>query len=191
MDTRGHGRSPLVSRDFSYDKFANDVVGLLDYLEIATVSIVGWSDGAITGLQLAMMHADRVSKLFAFGANSTVNGLKRESSQTGVFASYLARCKTEYRQLSPHPEKWPQLLEGLRVMWRTEPRFTKQRLASLKVLTAIADGDHDEIIKPDHTKSIASEIPGAQLVILPEVSHFAMLQSPAKFNKAIIEFLVA
>jgi pimeloyl-ACP methyl ester carboxylesterase len=178
-----------MSRNFSYKTFAEDVAGLLDFLQIPIVSIVGWSDGAITGLQLAMMQPDRVSKLFAFGANSSVNGLKKD--QTGIFASFVKRCQTEYKQLSPAPEKWSQLVDGLRVMWRTEPNFTKQKLETLKVPTAISDGDHDEIIKLEHTKRMASEIPNAQLVIQHEVSHFAMLQNPSQFNKAVIDFLTA
>ena len=187
MDTRGHGRSPVMSRGFGYWKFAEDAAGLLDFLQIPAVAIVGWSDGAVTGLQLALMQPDRVSKLFAFGANSSAAGLKRD--RTGVFASFVARCQTEYRQLSPSPEKWSQLMGGLRGMWRTQPNFTKEQLRSLKVATAISDGDHDEIIKLDHTRMIASEIPGAQLVIQPGVSHFAMLQNPDQFNKAVIDFL--
>ena len=178
-----------MSRDFGYKKFAEDAAGLLDFLQIPAVSIVGWSDGAITGLQLALMQPDRVSKLFAFGANSSVAGLKRD--QTGVFASFVERCKAEYRQLSPSPGKWSQLVGGLRDMWRTQPDFTRQQLSSLKVATTISDGDHDEIIKSEHTKRIANEIPGAQLVIQHEVSHFAMLQNPGQFNKAVIDFLAA
>ena len=68
MDTRGHGRSARDVRSFSYGLFAEDAAGLLDFLKIPQVSIVGWSDGAVTGLQLAMKRPDRVSKLFAFGA---------------------------------------------------------------------------------------------------------------------------
>jgi pimeloyl-ACP methyl ester carboxylesterase len=189
MDTRGHGRSPILSREFSYQKFAEDAASLLDHLQIHSVSIVGWSDGAITGLQLAMSRPDRVSKLFAFGANGTVDGLKRD--QTGMVASFIKRCQSEYKQLSPTPEKWWQLVAGLRGMWRAEPNFTRQKLQSLKVPITISDGDHDEIIKLEHTKRIASEIPGARLEILQGVSHFAMLQNPAQFNKAVIDFLTA
>jgi pimeloyl-ACP methyl ester carboxylesterase len=130
-----------------------------------------------------------VSKLFAFGANSSVDGLKKD--QTGVFASFVKRCQSEYKQLSPSPEKWSQLMGGLRAMWRMEPNFTKQKLASLEVPTTISDGDHDEIIKLEHTKRMASEIPRAQLVIQHQVSHFAMLQNPSQFNKAVIDFLTA
>ena len=61
----------------------------------------------------------------------------------------------------------------------------------MKVPTAIADGEYDEIIKRDHTERMARIIPSARLVILPEVSHFAMLQNPVQFNKSVIEFLTA
>jgi pimeloyl-ACP methyl ester carboxylesterase len=74
-------------------------------------------------------------------------------------------------------------------MWRTEPNFTKQKLATVKIPTTVSDGEYDEIIKLDHTKELARAIPGARLAIQPEVSHFAMLQNAAQFNKALVDFL--
>jgi pimeloyl-ACP methyl ester carboxylesterase len=188
MDTRGHGRSPVTSNTFSYEVFAKDVVSLLDYLEIASAAIVAWSDGAITGIQLALAHPDRLSKLFAFGANATPEGLKAGGAKTGAFASFVSRCKKEYLALSPHPERWPELQRGLRIMWRTEPNFTKLQLATITMPITIADGEYDEIIKPEHTRQIAAGIKGSRLVILPNVSHFAMLQNPAQFTGAANNF---
>lgn len=191
MDTRGHGRSPLTFRSFSYSMFAQDVMGLLDFLDISKASIVGWSDGGITGLQLAVATPNRVSKLFAFGANSSLDGLKPDGGRSRVFAKFITRCKTEYAALSPHPEKWPQLTNGLRLMWQTEPNFTAGNLRTVRMPTAISDGEHDEIIKRSHTERLASAIPGARLVIQPAVSHFAMLQNPTQFNRALSDFLTA
>jgi pimeloyl-ACP methyl ester carboxylesterase len=161
----------------------------MDFLEIPVASIIGWSDGAITGLQLAMTWPGRVSRLFAFGTNSSVYGLRTNGSRSPVFSSYIARCKIEYALLSPRPDRWSNLVNGLRNMWRSEPNFTKQKLATIKVPTTICDGEYDEIIRRKHTNEIAAEIKGARLVILTNVSHFAMLQNPAQFNQAIIEFL--
>jgi pimeloyl-ACP methyl ester carboxylesterase len=189
MDTRGHGRSPVTSHVFSYGQFAEDVVELLDFLQIPKVAVVGWSDGAIIGLQLAMTKPERVSRLFAFGANSSLDGLKANGARSPVFASFSARCRIEYAVLSSYPERWGQLVEGLRVMWRTEPNFTKQKLAAVNLPTTISDGEYDEIIKRDHTEMMAHAIRDARLVIQPGVSHFAMLQNPAQFNDALMEFL--
>jgi pimeloyl-ACP methyl ester carboxylesterase len=82
-------------------------------------------------------------------------------------------------------------VDGLRVMWRTEPNFTRQNLAAVKTPTIISDGEFDEILKREHTKRMASAIPGAKLVIQPRVSHFAMLQNPAQFNNVLSDFLKA
>ena len=189
MDTRGHGRSPVMSRAFGYRIFADDAAALLDHLAIPSAAIVGWSDGAVTGLQLAMTRPARVTKLFAFGGNSTPDGMIAGGARARVFAAYAERCRGEYAKLSAHPERWGQLLEGLRPMWRNEPRFSARQMASVQAPTAIADGEHDEIIRRDHTALMARQIPGAQLVILPQVSHFAMLQDPAGFHRAIAAFL--
>ncbi len=191
MDTRGHGRSAMTSPSFSYGLFAEDAAGLLDFLKISQVSIVGWSDGAVTGLQLAMRRPERVSKLFAFGANSSADGLKPNGARSSVFMNYAGRCRAEYAVLSPRPERWPQLLNGLRIMWRTEPNFSTRDLAAVKAATTISDGEHDEIIKRDHTEKMSLAIPRARLVMLPGVSHFAMLQNPGQFNRALTAFLAA
>lgn len=189
MDTRGHGRSPLTSSALGYDLFAEDVVSLLDFLKIPAVSIVGWSDGAITGLQLAMTRPNRVSRLFAFGANSSIDGLKANGARSRVFTMFAERCKNEYALLSPYPNRWPELVNDLRLMWRREPNFSEQDLAAIKVPTTISDGEFDEIVKRDHAVRLALAIPGARLEILPAVSHFAMLQNPTQFNAAVMEFL--
>jgi pimeloyl-ACP methyl ester carboxylesterase len=191
MDTRGHGRSAVTSPKFGFSVFADDTAALLGVLGIAQVAIVGWSDGAITGLQLAMTRPGLVSKLFAFGANSSVGGLKAGGARTPVFASYAARCAREYAQLSPHPERWSELTGGLGVMWRSQPNFAKRQLAAITAPTVISDGEYDEIIKREHTEQIARDIPKARLMILPAVSHFAMLQNPSQFNRALSEFLSA
>lgn len=189
MDTRGHGRSPVTSAAFGYRLFADDVAALLDHLAIAKASLVGWSDGAITGLQLAMTRPDKVSRVFAFGANSTLDGLKPNGARSPVFVAYAQRCRAEYLQLSPRPERWPQLVDGLRAMWRSQPSFSEEKLAGIKAPTAVSDGEYDEIIKREHTEAMSRLIPGARLVMLSKVSHFAMLQNPAQFNEALLDFL--
>jgi pimeloyl-ACP methyl ester carboxylesterase len=76
MDSRGHGRSTRDSRPFGYDLMADDVVALMDVLKVPKADIVGWSDGAILGLDLAMRHPGRVGKIFAFAANTVTSGVK-------------------------------------------------------------------------------------------------------------------
>lgn len=185
MDTRGHGRSPVASDRYGFSVFATDVEALLDHLGIRQTAVVGWSDGGITGLQLAMKPSSRVSRLFAFGANANPAGLIPGGSKKPAFATYAAQCKASY----PDPKRWPELVSGLGAMWRREPNFSRQQLAAIKVPTTVAFADHDEIIKAEHATFIADAIPGSRLAPLTNVSHFAMLQDPAAFDRALDSFL--
>jgi pimeloyl-ACP methyl ester carboxylesterase len=188
MDSRGHGRSTNDS-PLTYDLMAQDVLGLLDELKISKVYLVGWSDGGIIGLDLAMTHPNRLAGLFAFGTNADVSGLKDGAGTTPVFGAYLARTAQEYHMLSPTPQQWQRFTAAVTKMWETLPAFTRSDLASIKVPTIIADGEFDEGIKRAHEEYMAQAIPGARLIILPNVSHFAMLQDPHAFNAAVLRFL--
>jgi len=74
-------------------------------------------------------------------------------------------------------------------MWGTLPQITAAELRTIRVPTIVADGEYDEFIKPEHTRYIAAQIPGARLVIIPNTSHFAMIQDPQAFGAAVLEFL--
>jgi pimeloyl-ACP methyl ester carboxylesterase len=189
MDSRGHGRSTRTDVPYTYHLMAEDVIGLLDTLKIQRVSLVGWSDGGCIGFDLALNHPERLARLFAFGANADASGVKDDVDKNPLFGAYLQRVRDEYRALSPSPSGWDSFNAAVNKMWQTLPAFTAAQLRSFKVPTTIADGEYDEAIKPEHDRYLAASIPGAKLVILPNVSHFAMLQNPDEFNRAVLTFL--
>src|SRR5260370_6584916 len=76
MDSRGHGRSTRDARPYGYDLMADDVAALMDSLKIAKADIVGGSDGAIPGIDLAMRPKQRVGEDSAFEANTGSPGVK-------------------------------------------------------------------------------------------------------------------
>ena len=189
MDSRGHGRSTRDARPYGYDLMADDVVGLLDTLHIQKADVVGWSDGAILGLDLAQRHPDRVGRIFAFAANTVTSGVQDNVDKNPTFARYIARAGREYAKLSAKPKDYDAFVAQISKMWATEPNWTDAQLKAIRSPVLVVDGDHDEAIKREHTEYIAATIPGAGLLILPNVSHFAFLQDPALFNDAILNFL--
>jgi pimeloyl-ACP methyl ester carboxylesterase len=188
MDSRGHGRSSRDARPYGYDLMADDVVGLMDYLKIDTAALVGWSDGAIIGLDIALRHPERLTKLFAFAANSDPSAVK-DVEHDPVFGAFIARARKEYETLSPTPKEYDAFLNQIEKMWDSEPHWTAQTLRTIKVPTWIVDADHDEAIKRDNTLFMADNIPGSGLLIQPQVSHFSFLQDPAQFNGDVLHFL--
>ena len=188
MDSRGHGRSTRNGQPYGYELMASDVIGLMDYLKIRKVAIVGWSDGAILGLEIAIDHPERLTKLFAFAANSDPSGVQ-DIARSAVFNAYIARAATEYRQISPTPDQYPTFLQQISKMWETQPHITVEQLRRITVPTWIVDGDHDEAIKRENTEFMASQIPNSGLLLQPQVSHFSFLQDPMQFNTDVLHFL--
>ena len=189
MDSRGHGHSTRDGRAYGYDLMADDVVALMDTLKIAKADIVGWSDGAILGIDLAMRHKERVGKVFAFAANTMTSGVKDAVEQNPTFAAYIKRAGQEYAARSATPGQYDAFVEQISKMWAEQPNWTDAQLAAISAPVLVVDGDHDEAIKREHTEYMAATIPHAGLLLLPAVSHFAFLQDPALFNFAVLHFL--
>lgn len=190
-DSRGHGRSSRDDRPFGYDLMADDYLALLDFLKIDKVALVGWSDGGIIGLDIAMKHPERLTKLVAQAANFTVDGVDPEVANNATFNAYIERMGKDYARLSPTPDEYKSFVDQIGKMWASEPNWTKEQLGTIKVPTLIMVGDHDEAIKRKHTEELAKAIPGAKLVILKDASHFAMLQDPEDYDKAVMDFIDA
>ena len=190
-DSRGHGRSTRNAEPFGYDLMASDYVALLDHLKVDKTALVGWSDGGIIGIDIAMNHPERLTSLFAHAANVTTAGVYDNFTKTATFMIYKDRCQKDYKRLSKTPAGFTKFYDDMFEMWGTQPNWKKEDLENISVPTAIVLGDHDEAVKLDHTKDIASAIPGAKLVILPDVGHFALLQDPAGYNKAVRDFIDA
>ncbi len=189
MDSRGHGKTTRDARPYGYDLMADDVVGLMDNLEIPKADIVGWSDGGILGLDLAIRHRDRVGKVFAFAANTVPSGVKDGVEKNPTFAAFIKRAGDEYHTHSSTPAQYDAFVEQISKMWAEQPNWTDAQLRLIDTPVLIVDGDHDEAIKREHTEYIAATIPHAGLLLLPNASHFAFLQDPAQFNFAILHFL--
>lgn len=188
-DSRGHGRSTRSAEPYSYGLMASDVIALMDFLHIQRAAIVGWSDGAIIGLDIAIHHPARLTKLFAFAANYNPAGVRSDIGSSTTFNAFIARCGQDYRRLSPTPGQYRQFLDAIQKMWATEPNYSQAQLRSIRVPVIIADGDHDEAINRGQTEQMAALIPGAGLLIQPGVSHFSMLQDPQQFNEDVLHFL--
>jgi pimeloyl-ACP methyl ester carboxylesterase len=190
IDSRGHGRSTWDGAPLHYEAMAGDVLAVMDALHLKRSAVVGWSDGAIVGLILAMKAPDRVSRIYAFGANMDLVGL----NITGAFAPTVGPSgelmKRIYQRISPTPDNWDAFSGAVLEMQLREPNYSADDLARIRVKRiAIADGEHEEFITRTHTDYLAATIRGAKLMILPNVSHFAPLQDPNGFNASMVGFL--
>ena len=187
-DSRGHGRSSDAEVPLSYALLADDMLGLADRLGLDRFDVVGWSDGGIIGLDLAMRHPDRVGRVVAIGANYDSEGLSDElwSHIDGL----MADARRFYRLVAPVPSRWPILRDKVVAMWRTEPHYTASDLARIVAPTLLIVGEFDDI-KQEHTDRLTGAISGARQLIVKGATHMAPIEQSAAVNAAIREFLDA
>lgn len=190
-DSRGHGRSTRGDQPLSYDLMAADYLALLDHLKIDKCALAGWSDGGVIGLDIAINHPERLSRLYVQGAHADAGAVSSSAFLSWNFATFFARAWRDYIRLSSTPWRFPLLVAELNGMWGREPHWTAAQLAGIRVPTTIATADHDRTIKRRHTDYMAATIPGAKLVVLRDVDHFALLQDPDGFNRSLLDFLRA
>ena len=188
IDSRGHGRSTRDARPYSYELMASDVSAVMDILNLDKPALIGWSDGACTALVLASQAPIRVAGVFFFACNMDPSGTKEIE-----FGPTIQRCFSrhvkDYKQLSPTPNQFDEFSEAVGLMQRTQPNYSVDDLAQIRVPVAIVQSEHDEFIKHEHAEYLARSIPNAQYIFLPGVSHFAPLQRPDYFNDAMLRFV--
>ena len=185
LDLRGHGRSTRSDKPLSYRLLADDVMKLMQKLHLGASTVVGWGDGAVIGLDLAMRHPGRLKELVAFGVSYDVAGQQPGVDQTPTFIEYVHKTGIDYERLAPPPQDFDVVFKQMEQLWTAEPHYTAEQLRSIKVPTAILAAEYDEWVRFEHAQEAAALIPNAQFVLLSDVSHFAPWQAPKKFNDAL------
>lgn len=180
VDTRGQGKSGDDGKMYSYDQFASDMNALLDYLHIDSAHIVGWSDGGNTGLIMAMKYPAKVKKLVTMGANVFIDDTVVEK---WVFKELDHQLKELKNDTTSRANNRRRLIN----MLLTEPRHSFDDLNTIHCPVLVVAGEKD-VIKPEHTKQIATHIMGSTLLIAPKETHYYPTENAASFNKVVLDF---
>jgi pimeloyl-ACP methyl ester carboxylesterase len=193
----GHGHTPDDAEPFSFATMAAYTVDSIEALKLGATNLVGWSDGAITALLVAISRPDLVKRLVCvsglFNANSQspedlnwIGSLTPES-----FRKNMPALVKRYDEISPDgPAHFPVVFEKTKRLWLNEPNIAKEELAKISAPTMVMAGDRDAI-PIEHTLELFQSIKGAQLCIVPGTTHFLMSQKPDMVNTAILDFLTA
>ena len=180
VDCRGRGNSSYQKEvELTFDLQVEDMYLFLNKLNIKKANILGWSDGGIIGLLLAIKHPETVIKLVTSGANIFPDGaLHQEELEKGI---------TDLENNNKNHEN--DLAIDLNNLDFKYPNLQYADLNVIKSKTLIIAGDHDEI-KGEHTLKIYESIPDAQLAILPNSSHSALIENSTLFNEIVLRFLL-
>jgi len=193
----GHGHTADTSEPFSFETMAEVTVDFIEALKLGAVNLVGWSDGAIVALLVAISRPDMVMRLVSVGGLFDTNAQSKEDlnwirlltpESLRKSASPLVK---RHDEASPDgPAHFPVVVEKTKRLWLNEPNITKEELAKISAPTLVIAGDR-EAIPIEHTLELFRSIKGAQLCIIPGTTHFLLSEKPDMANKAILDFLTA
>ncbi len=181
-DSRAQGQSKDEGDSLSYEMMADDYAALLNQMKIDSAYVIGWSDGGINGLLLAIRHPEKVKKLAVTGANLWPD-------TTAVFNDVEELVLPMYNALKNKKDKNAQEKAGWKLMRLLveEPHISVTDLHKISIPTLVIGGDHD-VIKPEHTLLIAQNIPNSYLWILPDSGHSTPVVYKDEFNKNVDAF---
>ena len=175
-DQVGQGRTPDIPGALSYTAMMEDTAELLRVLKLRNVDVVGFSDGGILGLMLAVRHPELVRRLVISGVNIAPEGLRPEDLEE-LRATQIPKPKT--------------IDEKLAHLWFTSPtdaELNLRLLASIAQPVLLISGDRDAITL-EHTLKIFYALPDAQLCVLPGTDHATFSGRSEWLNPIIDAFL--
>jgi pimeloyl-ACP methyl ester carboxylesterase len=186
VDSRGCGKSEMGAGRLTPPGGAAAPPALLHRLHAPPADVIGWSDGGIVALELALQHADTVRRIAISGANLSPAGLKPED---------LAGMKQDLQHAEQmlatgdQSQPWATIGQNLRLMV-TQPHITPADLAKIGIPVLVLAGEHD-LIPAYHTRAIAAGLPHAQLHVFPGAGHGALLEVPDAFDAVVGQFFSA
>lgn len=184
-DSRAQGKSTDSRDSLSFEMMADDEAALLNAMHIKSAYVLGWSDGGINALLLAMRHPDKVIRLASTGANLWPDS-------TAVLPALWRSDKKHFDTTDPQRLKTSKEKNDWKLFlldWN-QPNISLNALHSIRCPSLIIGGDHD-LIRVEHTATIYQNIPNAYLWILPDSGHGTLIDHAAEFNRKVDDFFIA
>ena len=185
-DRAGHGRTPDQVGSFHFDFQFKEAVAFLEDVIKEPAHLIGYSDGGIISLMVAINRPDLVKTITLIGANYHHDaGLPHIKPWTPGEAE-----RAKYAALSPDaPETLDKKIKKMVKIWNSEPTMTKKDLKKIKCPALVIAGD-DDMASLEHTQEIYESIKDSRLAIIPGASHSIHKDQPELLNQIIRSFLV-
>lgn len=191
FDRRGHGRTADTPEPFHYESMADETIGVLEHLG-GPAHLVGFSDGGITALIVALKRPDLVDRLVLIGTNFHHEGLRRfDPPGDGDDDDASAFMKAIYAERSPDgAEHWEAVVAKTSALFAAEPTMTVADLARIEAPALVLVGD-DDLIELAHIADLYEALPNGQLAVVPAASHLLPVEQPDETARITLRFLTA
>ena len=181
-DSRAQGKSIDPADSLSFEMMADDEAALLEQMHIDSAHVIGWSDGGIVALVLAIRHPHKVMKLASTGANLWADSTALVPSLWKDEKGYYDSSHSKKLKTAKEKNDWKIFM----LDW-LQPNIDLSALQNIFCPSLIISGDHD-LIRLEHTLKIYQNIPNAYLWVLPNSGHGTLVEYTNEFNKNVLDF---
>jgi pimeloyl-ACP methyl ester carboxylesterase len=193
VERRGQGRTPDVDGPITYENMAADTIAFMEALGIESAHLVGWSDGALVGLLVALQRPALVRKLVFIGQYVNFEGADPEKmalmDQLMRPEAFPPMLKQMYAATSPDgPDHFDVVFEKLAPLWQGDPGIDLDQLAGVQAPTLVLLGD-DDVVSVEHAAALQDAFPSCQVGVVPGASHALPMEKPEHTNRLILDFL--
>ncbi|RFZ95837.1 alpha/beta hydrolase [Mucilaginibacter conchicola] len=185
VDSRSQGKSVDPNPKITFEQMADDFSVLLAQLHIPKAYVLGWSDGGIDAIMMAIYHPEKVIAFAATGANVTPDaGSYADPKGWDGGKKYYEENKNRIWKTAKEKNQWKMFM----LDWE-QPNLTAADLHKIKCPAFIIAGDHD-VISDSHTRYMAQNIKGSKLWIVKNSGHGTLIEHAAEFNKKVDDFFM-
>ncbi|MFG3081581.1 alpha/beta fold hydrolase [Streptomyces parvulus] len=192
-ERRAHGHTPDVAGPLTYQDMADDTMAFLETVVGGPAHLVGWSDGGVVALLVALARPDLVRRAVVVGATFRPAG--EAFADPGMLdamtpgSADMEFFREMYEAVSPDGAgHWPVVAAKVLDMWRTQPALTERELGRIAAPVLVVSGD-DDLMTLEHTTALYRALPDARLAVLPGASHLVPLEKPGLLNGLILDHL--
>jgi pimeloyl-ACP methyl ester carboxylesterase len=194
-DARGHATTRWDPADgWSSDALVDDVAAFADAIGLTTFHLLGFSMGAMTGLQFAIRWPERLRTLIVAGITTQreprASVVRRLMDPEWIDRHEPLRATALARRHDPvqGADTWRRLLPAIARDVAEQPLLGPRELRRIELPAMVAVGDRDVFVPVDHAWGLSRQLPDARLFVAPECGHEIMARRPALFNEACAEF---
>jgi pimeloyl-ACP methyl ester carboxylesterase len=184
-DRSSHGFTAYREESINFKYQLREAIAYLETVVKEPAHIVGWSDGGIIGMMIAIERPELVKSLVLIGANFHYNGTLGDFE----IGEISAEDRAEYAIYSPDSAETQDVIyQRFMKMWPSEPDIALEEIKKIQCPVLVMAGD-DDVISHAHTVELFEALPLGQLAIVPGTSHILPKEKPGLVNLLITEFL--
>lgn len=185
-DRSAHGRTASREGYYHFEFQTTEAIAFIDEVIQEPVHLVGWSDGGIISLMIALKRPDLVRSIISIGTNFHWDvDLPFEEEPV---IELTEEDRKRWQEKSPEPAHMQEvIIRKAYQVWKIEPNMTSEELKEITCPVLVLCGD-DEPFSNHHSVDLFESLANAQMAIIPGASHGVVKEQPEIVQSIIKRF---